>query len=85
MTEGGNNNNESESEAVPRSFSSSSLPLTVRQKNFISQGNATVFGEENMASSGESFKIYYDCKVRKPRWSYDDSTMDDKENTRTPF
>ncbi|KAH3807606.1 hypothetical protein DPMN_135952 [Dreissena polymorpha] len=26
-----------------------------------------------------------DCKVRKPRWSYDDSTMDDKENTRTPF
>ncbi|KAH3807398.1 hypothetical protein DPMN_135738 [Dreissena polymorpha] len=38
----------------------------VRQKNFISQGNATVFGEENMATSGESLKIYYDCKVRSP-------------------
>ncbi|KAH3886157.1 hypothetical protein DPMN_010158 [Dreissena polymorpha] len=29
----------------------------VRQKNFISQGNATVFGEENMATSGENLKI----------------------------
>ncbi|KAH3853724.1 hypothetical protein DPMN_096256 [Dreissena polymorpha] len=29
-----------------------------------SQGNATVFGEENMATSGESLKIYYDCKAQ---------------------
>ncbi|KAH3818366.1 hypothetical protein DPMN_119974, partial [Dreissena polymorpha] len=51
--------------------------------NFISQGNATVFGEENMATSGENLKILK--MTAKPRWSYDDSTMDDKENTRTPF
>ncbi|KAH3792883.1 hypothetical protein DPMN_146384 [Dreissena polymorpha] len=37
----------------------------VRQKNFISQGNATVFGEENMATSGEGLKIYYDCKSKE--------------------